>query len=173
MDKCLRVLWNSYLGTHSTKWTRVILSSSEFNYQRFAAPWEACVYTPEVWTCFTFLIKTSKNEISSNIFWDLKWRAIILMLTSWSTITTKTTSSIGLKPSIATLMVIFIYVLITPAAQYVAGTAFHWYSGPQFDNLLTAHEAYPGLKFPEIFWSKINFYWQQKLATVLQHLIIG
>jgi len=29
------------------------------------------------------------------------------------------------------------------AAQYVWGTAFHWYGGDQFDNLTAVHEAYP------------------------------
>jgi glucosylceramidase len=29
------------------------------------------------------------------------------------------------------------------ARQYVDGTAFHWYSGPQFDNLAAAHAAAP------------------------------
>ncbi len=29
------------------------------------------------------------------------------------------------------------------AAQYVWGTAFHWYVGDHFDNLLAVHEAYP------------------------------
>jgi len=29
------------------------------------------------------------------------------------------------------------------AAKYVAGTAFHWYSGPQFENLAAAHQVNP------------------------------
>ncbi len=29
------------------------------------------------------------------------------------------------------------------AAQYVAGTAFHWYSGDQFDHLQQVHDAWP------------------------------
>jgi len=29
------------------------------------------------------------------------------------------------------------------AAQYVKGTAFHWYSGPQFENVLQVHNTFP------------------------------
>lgn len=30
------------------------------------------------------------------------------------------------------------------ASQYVSGTAFHWYSGSQFENLNQTHYLYPG-----------------------------
>jgi len=91
------------------------------NEPEFAAPWEACLYNPAAERDFV------KNYLGPRIFADHPGVNIMIYdhnkdhVAIWA-------QTIYSDPE---------------AAKYVAGTAFHWYSGPQFPNLVAAHEADP------------------------------
>jgi glucosylceramidase len=91
------------------------------NEPEFAAPWEACCYTAQQQRDFlkTYLgpqLRKDHPNLKIMIFDHNKDH-----VANWvQTITSDAT-----------------------AAQYVDGTAFHWYSGPDFPNLAQAHRAAP------------------------------
>jgi len=92
------------------------------NEPEFPAPWEACVYTPEQERDFI------KNYLGPQLQQDHP--NISLMIYDHN------------KDHIVD-WVQAIYS-DSEAAKYVAGTAFHWYSGPQFENVEQAHNLFPG-----------------------------
>jgi glucosylceramidase len=92
------------------------------NEPEFAAPWEACVYNPQQEADFV------KNYLGPSIkkqFPDLK-----IMIYDHNKDHIQNWAST-------------IYSDLE-AAKYVDGTAFHWYSGPQFENVEATHNMFPG-----------------------------
>jgi len=91
------------------------------NEPEFAAPWEACVYNAEQERDFL------KNYLGPQLRKDHPDLKIMIFdhnkdhVANW-------VSTISADPQ---------------AAQYFDGTGFHWYSGPQFENLAQAHKNAP------------------------------
>lgn len=91
------------------------------NEPEFDAPWEACMYTPEL----------ERDFISQHLGPRMKADHPDLQIMIYD----------HNKDDIVTWVDT---ILSDPeAASYVAGTAFHWYSGFQFENLEEAHELHP------------------------------
>eukprot|EP00698_Gefionella_okellyi_P012326 TRINITY_DN3314_c0_g1_i2.p1 TRINITY_DN3314_c0_g1~~TRINITY_DN3314_c0_g1_i2.p1 ORF type:complete len:324 (-),score=66.78 TRINITY_DN3314_c0_g1_i2:17-988(-) len=91
------------------------------NEAEFAAPWEACVYDPAQEAAFVRdhlgpRLRASYPDLQLMIYDHNKDHIV-----NW-------VKGVFSDPE---------------AAQYVAGTAFHWYSGSQFENVVEAHELYP------------------------------
>lgn len=91
------------------------------NEPEFDAPWEACTYTPEEERDFII------NQLGPRMKADHPDLQIMIYDHNKDDIVTWAET-----------------ILSDPeAASYVAGTAFHWYSGFQFENLETTHEMFP------------------------------
>jgi len=91
------------------------------NEPEYAAPWEACLYTPEEQADFI------KNHLGPQMKKDHPDLKIMIYDHNKDNIITWTNMILTDKQ----------------AAQYVWGTAFHWYSGDAFDHLTTVHQAFP------------------------------
>jgi glucosylceramidase len=91
------------------------------NEPEFDAPWEACMYTPEQERDFI------AKHLGPRMKQDHPHLQIMIYDHNKDDIVTWAETILSDKE----------------AAQYVAGTAFHWYSGFQFENLDTTHEMFP------------------------------
>jgi len=106
------------------------------NEPEYAAPYEACVWTPESQRDFIkgYLgpqIAADHPDVKIMIYDHNKDHVAIWAQT----------------------------ILSDPdAAKYVAGTAFHWYTGPYFENLAAAHEVDPS-KFLLATEDAAGIYW--------------
>lgn len=97
-------------------WGMTVQNEPEFN-----APWEACTYTPEQERDFII------NQLGPRMKSEHPNLQIMIYDHNKDDIVTWAET-----------------ILSDPkAASFVAGTAFHWYSGFQFDHLETTHEMFP------------------------------
>jgi len=91
------------------------------NEPEFAAPWEACVYTPEQQRDFI------KNYLGPKLRTDHPNVKLITFDHNKDHIADWARVIFGDEET----------------SQYVDGIGFHWYSGSQFENVFTAHEEFP------------------------------
>jgi len=91
------------------------------NEPEFAAPWEACVYDPDQELDFV------RNYLGPRLQSD--WPNIKIMIYDHNKNDVVTWAQTILSDPVA--------------SKYVWGTAVHWYTGPQFNNLATTHNLFP------------------------------
>lgn len=123
-DQRYQRAWALYMARWMQAWRKHGLPMwglSPQNEVEFAAPWEACVWTPQEMRDFIkkHLGPTLEKEVPGTklMIYDHNKDHIV----KWA-------STIYSDPD---------------SAKYVWGTAFHWYSGDSFDNLATVHDSFP------------------------------